>query len=209
MIQFNLLPDVKKEYVKAKRTKRLIMSAATLASAGAIGVTVLMFTFVHVAQKKHISDLTKDIESRATEIKSTPDLEKILTVQNQLSLLPGLHQGKPETSRLFNYLSFVSPSAVRFANVDLDNELMTIQILGSADSIATVNKLVNNFKVATFTTGEIQDEAPLFSEVSTTLSGDDTGAEFTINMKFDPVIFNNAQTIIPKIAAGAAEAGER
>jgi len=85
MIQFNLLPDVKIEYVKAKRTKRIILSGATVVSIAVVVVTALMFSYVHVAQKKHITDLTNDIVSVTADIKSTDNLNNILTVQNQLA----------------------------------------------------------------------------------------------------------------------------
>ncbi len=199
MIQFNLLPDVKKEYVKAKRTKRLIMSSSMLASIGVVGVTVLMFTFVHVAQKKHINDLSKDIARVTGEIQSTEDLNDILTVQNQLSILPSLHETKPETSRLFDYLSFVSPQQIRVASIDLDTKLASMKISGSADSIATVNKFVDNFKSVKYSISGNDQTSPVYSNVVTELSGNNDKADFTVKMTYDSMIFNNTQDIVMKL----------
>lgn len=199
MIQFNLLPDVKKEYVKAKRLKRLIMSASVLVSAGIVGITVLMFTFVHVAQKRHISSLTSDIENTTTEIKSTDNLNDILTVQNQLSLLPGLHESKPETSRVFDYIAFVSPGTVRLSSLNLNLEDSTVSLSGSADTIATVNKFVDNIKAATYASAGSDDEQAVYNNVATDLSGGNEGATFSINMGFDEKIFDNTQEILMRI----------
>lgn len=199
MIQFNLLPDVKKEYVKAKRAKRMILSVATLASAGVVGVTILMFTFVHVAQKRHISDLTDDIQTITTEIKSTENLNDILTVQNQLSILPGLHEAKPETSRVFDYLSFVSPATIRITSADLDTRDSSLKVKGSADSIATINKLVDNFKAVTYAVVGSDAETRVYSDVVTELSGNNEGANFEISMLYDPVIFSNTEQVIMRI----------
>ena len=204
MIQFNLLPDVKKEYVKAKRAKRLILSASTLASAAAVGVTVLMFTFVHVAQKKNINDLSDDIETITTEIKSTENLNDILTVQNQLSLLPSLHEAKPETSRLFDYLTFVSPEPVRLASIDLDTTNSTMKITGETDTIATINKLVNNLKAVTYAVVAGEEETPVYSEVLTQLSGDNDSANFTITMTYDPLIFDNTEEVVLRLNGQAS-----
>lgn len=199
MIQFNLLPDVKKEYVKAKRFKRMIMSASVVASAAAIGVTVLMFMFVHIAQKKNINDLGKDIQKTTSDIKATPNLDSILTVQNQLSLLPQLHESKPETSRLFDYLSFVSPQAVRVSTVDLDTKVSTMAMSGSADSIATVNKLVDNIKALEYATVGSNENLPIFSNVVTQVSGSNESAEFRVTMSYDPAIFANTQDVTLKL----------
>lgn len=199
MIQFNLLPDVKKEYVKAKRMKRMIMSTAVLASAGAIGVTVLMFMFVHVAQKKNISDLGKDIQKVTSEIKATPNLDSILTVQNQLSLLPQLHESKPETSRLFDYLSFVSPKEVRISAVEVDTKLASMSVSGSTDSIATVNKLVDNIKAVQYSVAGSSDSLPTFSNVVTQVTGSNQSAEFRITMAYDPAIYENTHEVGMKL----------
>lgn len=199
MIQFNLLPDVKKEYVKAKRLKRMIMSASVLASAGAIGVTILMFMFVHVAQKKNINDLGKDIQKVTSEIKATPNLDTILTVQNQLSLLPQLHESKPETSRLFDYLSFVSPQSVRISTVDLDTKVSTMAVSGGADSIATVNKFVDNIKALEYSVAGTSDSLKTFANVVTQVSGSNESAEFRVTMSYDPAMYVNTHDVTLKL----------
>lgn len=207
MIQFNLLPDVKKEYVKAKRTKRLIISMSTLFSAGAVGVTVLMFTFVHVAQKQHVKSLTNHIEELTTGIQSTEDIDTILTVQNQLSFLAGLHESKSEASRIFQYMQHVSPSTVRFTTLDVDTLTTTMQIAGSADSIATVNKLVDNIKAAKYAVVGLDNESLAYSEVKTQVTGDNEGSQFMIYFSYDPVIFDNTQEVVMRPFPGQ-EQGE-
>jgi len=201
MIQFNLLPDVKKEYVKAKRTKRLIISGSIVVSAAVVVVTTMMFTYVHIAQKKNISDLSKDIERVNVEIKSTEDLDNILTVQNQLSILPGLHASKPETSRLFDYLTFASPGSVRVSTVDLDTESSTLEIAGFADSIATINKFVDNIKATEHVVVGRQDSTKTYSNVVTELTGANDGATFTLNMSYDPAIFDNTLDVVLRLGA--------
>jgi len=200
MIQFNLLPDVKKQYVRAKRTKRLIFTFSTVASIVAVGVTVLMFTFVHVGQKKHITDLTKDVKTTTEKIKSIENLDNVLTVQNQLSLLPGLHREKPELSRIFDYITFVSPKTISVGSVDVDTEQLTLKISGIADSIATVNKLADNIKATTFGIVGAPDEGQKpFSGVTTDISGSNEGATFEVTMSYDSSIFNNYEEVVMRI----------
>ncbi len=201
MLQFNLLPDVKKEYVKTKRTKRLIMSASFLVSAISIGVVALLFSVVQIAQKQHISDLTEDISNAEKRIQSVENIDKMLTVQNQLSLLPSLHEGKPETSRLFDFIKFLSPEKVKVSMLNFDAVSGTILMQGNADSIATVNKFVDNLKAVRYRVEVAEGETPgelagPFSQVATELSSDNSLASFKVQMNFDKVIFDNTKDVV-------------
>ena len=200
MIQFNLLPDVKKEYVKARRTKRLITNMSVLSSLISIVILVVVYSYVNIAQKKHINDLSADIKTLTSEIKSTKDLDKILTVQKQLDILPGLHEGKPEISRVFDYVTFVTPAQVKVYNLDVRIETEQIKISGSADSIATVNKFVDNLKAVRYAISSDKENTDYpYSDVITTLSGDNDSASFTVSLSFNPTIFDNTVDIIMSI----------
>lgn len=212
MIQFNLLPDVKKEYVKAKRTKRLIITVSLASSMVAVGVVVVMFSVVNIAQKKHINDLSADIEIATSEIQSTENLDSILTVQKQLSILPELHTDKPELSRFFDYVSFATPANVKVSTLDLDMDSFQIVMSGSTDSIATINRFVDNLKAVRYSVLKGEDSlaaVPPFSEVVTTgLSGDNDSATFKINLVFDPVIFDNTVDIVMNIGTQSISTAE-
>jgi Tfp pilus assembly protein PilN len=201
MIQFNLLPDVKMQYVKAKRTKRLIISTATLVSIGSIVIVGILFSVVQFGQKTHIKGLTEDIKSETAKIQATEGINELLTVQNQLTLLPGLHENRPETSRLFDYVTFMSPNGIQVLSLSFDAGSSSIVIQGSADKISTVNKFVDNIKAITYKTQDNSEAlgAPAFSQVATQLSGDNLEASFRIQLVFDPVIFSNTQEIEMKL----------
>ncbi len=202
MIQFNLLPDVKMQYVKAKRTKRLIISTATLLSIGSIVVVGVLFSVVQFGQKTHIKGLTEDIKIETAKIQSTEGLNELLTVQNQLTLLPDLHKNKMETSRLFDYVTFVSPIGVKVSTLSFDAKAGIIILQGTADEIATVNKFVDNIKAVTYKTQDTVGETvglPAFSKVSTQLSGDNEEATFKIQLNFDPLIFANTLEVEMKL----------
>ncbi len=201
MIQFNLLPDVKKEYVKAKRTKRLITTISVLSSVIALVVVGIMFSVVNIAQKNHIDSLTDDINAATTEIQSTQNLNTILTVQNQLSLLPDLHLAKPETSRIFDYVTFVAPETVKVTTLNLNVPNTSMSIAGSADSIATLNKFVSNIRTVSYAVQGSEpategNETPAFSSIITSLGADNENATFEINLIFDPVIFDNTNEVV-------------
>lgn len=202
MIQFNLLPAVKMEYVKTKRTKRMTMLIATLVGGASLLILIMLFVGVQVVQKKHSRDLSSDIKAESGKLESTADLNKILTIQNQLNSLTGLHDKKPVVTRLFNNIKQVTPTNVGIATLNIDFELQTMSITGAADAISTVNQFVDTLK---FTTYKLADntEGKAFSEVVLAGFGkDDKGASYQINLKFDPKIYDSVSDVVLNIPSG-------
>lgn len=204
IIQFNLLPDIKQQYLKAQRQKHMVTFIATLATLAAVGVFVVLLLVVQVWQKKSISDLNGDIKKYSNQLSSTNDFNKILTVQNQLTSMSALHDKKAVASRMFEYTTQLTPSAATISKLSLDFDQSTISISGSADSLATVNTYVDTLKFTKFTTnGDTQQSGNAFSAVVLSSFGRTaTDTTYTITAKFDPVIFSEAQSAtltVPKI----------
>jgi len=207
MIQFNLLPDVKLEYIKAEHQKHTVIVSAVIAGATALSIFVLLFLVVNVLQSKSIKDLTGDIKTNGAKLQSVPDLNKILTVQNQLQSLPALHNAKYVTTRLPQYLKQVTPANVSIAKLDIDFTANTISISGASNSLETINKFVDTLKFTEYTLGDQKSKA-FSSVVLTTFGRDDKGASFQINLKYDPVIFDSSKDIqltVPKIVTTRSE----
>ncbi|MBI1856807.1 hypothetical protein HY003_00735 [Candidatus Saccharibacteria bacterium] len=215
MIQFNLLPDVKLDYIKAKRIKRFVILISITIAGALLAIMVLLFLAVNVFQKGHLDDLNVDIKKYSTELKSTQDLSKILTIQNQLNKLnkhdntPGLHDKKPVASRLFPYLSQMLPDKLSIANLDVDFEVQTMSFTGGADSLSTINKFVDTLKFTTYKIDKEPNEIKAFSSVVLTNFGrDDAAATYQIDLKFDLLIFDSSKEIsilVPKIITTRSE----
>lgn len=204
IIQFNLLPDIKQQYLKAQRQKHMVTFIATLATLVAVGIFVVLLLVVQVWQKKSISDLNGDIKKYSNQLSSTDDFNKILTVQNQLTSMTALHDKKAVASRMFEYTTQLTPSAATISKLSLDFDQSTVSISGSADSLATVNTYVDTLKFTKFTTnGDTQQSGNAFSAVVLSAFGRTaTDTTYTITAKFDPVIFSEAQSAtltVPKI----------
>lgn len=196
MVQFNLLPAVKLEYIKATRTKRLVTSIAAITSLASLGILAVLFINVNFVQKRHINNLTNDIQAKVNELEEIKDIDKVLTVQNQLSELTHLHEIKPATERVLPLLSKVTPQASSIAQTNVSFSENTMIIDGTADSLVTVNKFVDTLKFTKYKVNDNPEEKPAFSEVvlaSFTVSSE--GATYEINFKFDPEIFNNTKKI--------------
>lgn len=196
VVQFNLLPDVKLEYNRAQRQKRLVYGVCALACIVVFIIFIISFLSVDVLQKKMLSDANGQIASYSNKLKSIPNLQKILTIQNQLGTLPGLHQNKHIVSRLFDYLPQITPSNMNLGKLTLDTTANTIEFDGTADTVATINKFVDTLKFTTYKAQGSNSSNPAFSNVvlsSINLNG--TEASYTVNASFDPALFAAAQTV--------------
>lgn len=196
MIQFNLLPDVKLEFVRTQRIKRTVISASVIATGSAFLIFLILFLAVNVAQKKHMSDQNKDIKKYSTELKNTPDLDKILTIQSQLKSLPSLHSQKVAASRTFRYIQQITPTNVTLSDFTADYVENTMSITGQASGLDRVNAFVDTLKYTKYTDGKLSGQ-PAFSQVVLSqFTRSASATTFTITTSYDPAIFDNASAYV-------------
>lgn len=151
MIQLNLLPDLKKEYIKSQKTKGVVISVSILTTIGALGLSALLFVYVTFLQQVQINLATDDIKSKESQLKGITDVDKYLTVQAQLAALPTLHENKGSYSRLFDFLGVINPSApnnVSLGNLQLDDKTNSLTFNGTTSSFETLNVFVDTLKNA-------------------------------------------------------------
>lgn len=196
MIELNLLPDVKMEYMKAQRTQRLVVSLSVLISAASIVLMGVLYG-VDSLQKKHLSDLATDIKGKSSQLKSKPQIDKILTVQNQLESLTSLHATKPEVSKLFSYLNQVTPVEVSINTMTFDLTQNTATITGTSDTLFSVNKYVDTLKFATYTTPDVKKATAAFSNIvlssfgfNANSSDSKNAANYSITLSYTHDIFD-------------------
>ncbi len=210
MIQFNLLPDIKLQYIKAQRSKHMVVVSAVVVASAALALLILLFLGVNVLQKKHLSDLSRDIKQDSSTLTKKPDINKILTIQNQLKSLPELHNQNPVVSRLPGYITAVTPDQVSITTLNIDFVQKTLNIEGQADSLQTINKFVDTLKFTKYTVGADTNQVNSFSNVvlTTFAPSDQKSASYTINLSFDATIFDGSKTVnlvVPKIISTRSE----
>jgi hypothetical protein len=222
MIQFNLLPDIKQEFIRSKRNKHIVMVVSTIVSASAISILVLLYLGVGVFQKKHMDDLTKDINNKSQQLKGTPDLDKILTIQNQLNNLDALHSKKPVSSRFFNFANKFTPNTVTISSSTIDFTKNTISIAGNAPDLGTVNQFVDTLKFSKYHYPQLDDKGQpmvdqnqdpvyvtktaftsvvLTSFAINTDSSGNVNASYQVDFSFDPTLFDitkDVELIVPQ-----------
>jgi len=200
MVQFNLLPDVKLQYLKAERTRRIVISVSLVASLASLALLLLLFSVTQL-QKKHLSDLSKDIKADSAKLESQPDISKILTVQNQLNSLTDLHNTKPAAARLFPYLAQLVPTQADISDLTMDMTQHTVTITGSADSLGTVNQFVDTLKFTQYSVQGDSSAKSAFSSVvlSSFAITDSKKASYSITFTYDPTIFDITQSVSLKV----------
>jgi Tfp pilus assembly protein PilN len=202
MTQINLLPDVKMQYIQAQRRKRLVVGLSVIVAGTFLALMILLLLFVKVYQPQHMNAVDEDINKSVATLKENKDLDKILTIQNQLASLPQLHDNKKISSRTFDYLRKVTPTNVTISDVELDFDAGTLNIKGNADKLSTVNKFADSLKFTKFKVeGDEPGEGNAFTNVvlasfevqeSADLSGGQAGKiKFELTMNFDSAIYKN------------------
>ncbi len=206
MIQFNLLPDVKLQFARTQRTKRMIFVVSIVVGGASLAVLVLMFMVVNVFQKQHMNSLHSDITASRSQLESITDLDKILTVQNQLTSLtcvtdedfaskPCLHDKKPVTSRLFGYLSRIVPDKVNIADLSVDFDQKTMQFTGAAQSLGDVNKFVDTLKFTVYKGSDGKSANAFTNVVLSSFEKAETEINYTVNLNYDQAIFDSRTAV--------------
>lgn len=198
MIEVNLLPDIKREYLQAKQTKHLFIVGSVLVTIITLSSLALFFGYVQVVQPRHRANVQKDIDSSITALKAKPDAVKIITTQGVLEQIPALQDKKLVTSRLFQYLTEFTPRNVSYSEIRFDSATKTMSLTGQTNTLERANVLANNLKSAEFT--YTQNDAkqklkPFTSVVFSSLgksqqstTGDSVG--FQISFQIDTQLFS-------------------
>src|SRR6266496_1589515 len=205
MIQLNLLPDIKKEYINAQKTRALVVSASIIITLAAVGLSVLLFIYVTFLQQFQITLATNDIKSREQQLNGVQDLSKYLTIQNQLAALPDLHANKGIYSRLLMFLPVLNPTAPNnIALTKLQVAMADKQVIftGSTATFESLNVFVDTLRNAQANFKDesgMQQTPKIFDSVAVQNSGLDRGngkqrVSFTVIATYDEQVFDAKNT---------------
>lgn len=212
MMQVNLLPDLKIEFLKAQRTKRIVVTVATLLSIIMVALVVLFSSYVFVAQRQHTNNLQTDIDSLSRQFQGIDDIQKVATVQKQLAVLSDLHGEKNASSRLPSFLTKLTPGEVSLNEVQLNFEDNELLISGAGKSVKSVNTFADTLKNAVYSlNSDPAGSMPAFVDVtlSRISTDDEGGASFEIRAEFDADLFSSAEGVnlqVPKITSSSGAA---
>lgn len=134
MIEINLIPDVKREYLRAKAMRNAVVSMSVLVGIGVVGLALILgLVFGGQLVAEGLQERT--IKDEETKLRAIEDLDKVVVIQQQLGLIDAQHQSKNINSRLFDLMTAINPpepNNVAISVLRLDAEEKTILVEGSA-----------------------------------------------------------------------------
>ena len=170
MIEINLLPNVKRELLKTRAMRNRVISISFLVGGASI-VAVVVLALILGSQIAAEAVQNGVIKDRNDKLMAVEDLNKVVTIQNQLTKINEQHSGKKINSRIFDVVTAVNPVApnnVSFSDIKVNPESKTITLEGSAvngySALETLKKTILNTKVQT-TDGDKSSEVSLTKEI--------------------------------------------
>lgn len=148
MISINLLPDVKKDLLKVRRERNMVVSISIIAVGISVGILAILGIWMGslAVIKASAEGRIKQAESTIEAAKSNDQLDRYLTIQNQLAQIDGLKSTQPIYSRIMDYLIQLNPA---YPNNVL---LSSVQLISSSSAenetgeiTMTMDGTVSNF----------------------------------------------------------------
>ncbi len=200
MIEINLIPDVKREYLKTRMLRNTVISMSIVVGIIIVGIAVVLGLFL-AGQLVTQSIQDSTIKSGSEELIAVEDINKMVTIQQQLKSIDGQHESKAIRSRLIDVMSAINPpepNNVQISTLKLNPEESTISIEGSAVNgyiaLEVFKKTITNTSVQT--QQDDQDvKVPLASDI---VAGDTSFGEnsdgqrvlrFTFTFKYPDELF--------------------
>ncbi len=213
MIEINLVPNVKQELLRAQRIRAAVIAGSIITGIVSIVVVAMLSIYVFGVQSVRGMIVDDTIKNGSEKLANVSDLNKILTIQNQLTKISALNDGKKIDSRIFVLLDAINPPApnnivVSDLSVDSSNESITIygQATNSYPAVEIFRKTIGASKLSYKDSDDKQQELVLASEINTsnTSYGEDASGSkvlrFTISFKYIPELFSatvkNPQIVI-------------
>lgn len=136
--EINLVPDIKKEMIKALKLRNFIFFLCIVISASAIGIMAILGMVV-AGQSIALNEKKQVLNEMSIKINSYEDLPDFLTLQNQVEKLNEIADNKNLLSRVFNVLLVLQPTNgdtidLSDLSVDLSNSTMAFSAQADAKS---------------------------------------------------------------------------
>ncbi len=101
MIEISLVPDIKKELLIAQRVRNQVSVLAIIITSVILSLVIMLAMFIFIYQSQKINSLRVESDRLSNQIDNIEGVDRILTIQNQLSKINQIHDNKPITSRIF------------------------------------------------------------------------------------------------------------
>ena len=202
MIELNLIPDVKREFIRAKQQQAVVVTVSILVGVAAIALLAVLGLVIgtQAVISNHYDDTIKNNYAKLQKVTGLPSL---LTIQQQLDKLPDQNASRPIDSRIFDVLNAVnppSPNNVSFTTIKIDPTTSTVSLEGSAQggyaATDTLKKTILNSSFE-YNNPEGDQKVPLTDNVSildthyTSDDNDNSVLQFSIQFVYASDLFAN------------------
>jgi hypothetical protein len=136
MFEVNLVPEVKRELLRAHSLRKAVTSISILAVAIGVGVVLILGAVVGTQQVLSANRNT-EMQSEYDKFMQSSNINASLTIQNQLDQLQKVYDGKKEVSRIFSVLDVILPAneeRVTLSDMDISFVNNSILVEGQAQS---------------------------------------------------------------------------
>ena len=136
--EINLVPDIKGEMIKALKIRNLTFFICIVVGLASIA-TIVVFAVIAGSQRTVVNGKKGTLEALSSKIVNYGDLNKYLTVKDQLGNLATISDNKKLLSRTFGILSALLPTSgdtitISELNIDLGSDAPTISFDAQANA---------------------------------------------------------------------------
>ena len=135
MIEINLLPDVKRDLIKAQQLRNIVTFVSIIIGDAMLAGVVLLFLTTQ-GQQFVMGLKTNEISNKFAEMQKIKEGETAATLRNQLNAIQKIRNASPDTSRLIGTIlpaiQTTGENAVQFSAVNYDPETRIVSIEGQA-----------------------------------------------------------------------------
>lgn len=135
MIQINLIPDVKRDLLRAQAVRNFVIFVSMIAGIISIAVVVIASaTFGGMLVLTGINE--NNIKTKFDELSKTRDLNETIIVQSQLNEISNIRKASPNTSRILRQIltaiQTTGSNEVSFSSVKYDPATRNLTIEGQS-----------------------------------------------------------------------------
>lgn len=135
MIQINLIPDVKRDLLRAQAVRNFVIFVSMIAGIASIVVVVIaLVTFGGMLVVTGMNE--NNIKTKFDDLSKTSNLNEAIIVQSQLNEISNIRKASPNTSRIINQIltaiQTTGSNEVSFSSVKYDPATRTITIEGQS-----------------------------------------------------------------------------
>ena len=207
MIQINLIPDVKREYLRARVVRNTAISISIVIGLVAAGIVVLL-AVVLGGQALREANIDGRIEEEHAKLADIGPLNEALTLQHQLDVVSTLNNNKTISSRMFQVLQAINPSgenSVKFTMVRVTPSNNQISLEGVAENgypaAEALKKTIINTNISYKNGDEIveDDLASTITDGEVSYGEDSSGQRvlrFAMTIDYNSNLFSNMITAV-------------